>query len=89
MLTVQETQSIHDPMNRQKFEFITYIYFKLSVKYQFSPGFPDILIKSDITDFGIVKTPNFQLNFMVIRVQRHTNISKQTALLDGVDVGPA
>ena len=24
---------------------------------------------------------------MVIRVQRHTNVSKQTTLLDGVDVG--
>ena len=26
---------------------------------------------------------------MVIRVRRHANISKQTTLLDGVDVGPS
>ena len=26
---------------------------------------------------------------MVIRVQRHTNVSKQTMLLNGVDVGPS
>ena len=28
------------------------------------------------------------INVMVIRVQRHTNVRKQTALLEGVDVGP-
>ena len=28
------------------------------------------------------------LNDMVICVQRHTNVSKQTMLLDGIDVGP-
>ena len=27
------------------------------------------------------------LNVMVIRVQCHTNVSKQTTILDGVDVG--
>ena len=26
---------------------------------------------------------------MVIRIQRHANVSKQTTLLDGVDVGPS
>ena len=26
---------------------------------------------------------------MAIRVQRHANVSKQTSLLDGVDVGPS
>ena len=26
---------------------------------------------------------------MVIRVQRHENVSKQTKLLDGIDVGPS
>ena len=31
--------------------------------------------------------PNFRI-FMAIRVQLHTNISKQTTLLDGVDVCP-
>ena len=33
-LTLQETRSIHDSMNIQKIEFITYIY--ISAKYQFS-----------------------------------------------------
>ena len=28
------------------------------------------------------------LNDMVICVQRHTKVSKQTMLLDGIDVGP-
>ena len=28
------------------------------------------------------------LNVMVIRVQRHANISKQATLLDGLDVSP-
>ena len=28
-LTLQETQSIHDPMNRPKIEFIAYIYMLL------------------------------------------------------------
>ena len=28
------------------------------------------------------------LNVMVICVQRHTNVSKQTMLLDGIDVDP-
>ena len=28
------------------------------------------------------------LNDMVIYVQRHTKVSKQTMLLDGIDVGP-
>ena len=30
----------------------------------------------------------FALNVMVIRVQRHTNVSKQATLLDGLDVSP-
>ena len=49
MLTLQETQSIHDSINLPKIEFITYIYilYELSsINFQFSPnlaGFPDIL----------------------------------------------
>ena len=48
-LTLQENRSIHDSMNIQKIEFITYInilYFQSSINFQFSPnlvGFPDIL----------------------------------------------
>ena len=48
-LTLQETQSIHDSMNFQKIEFITYIYilyYQSCLDFQFSPnltGFPDIL----------------------------------------------
>ena len=48
MLTLQETQSIHDSMNFPKIEFITYIYilyYQSSINFQFSPnsaGFPDI-----------------------------------------------
>ena len=49
LLTLQETQSIHDSMNIPKIEFITYIYilyYHSSINFQFSPsfaGFPDIL----------------------------------------------
>ena len=48
-LTLQETRSIHDSMNIQKIEFITYIYiwyYQSSINFQFSPnlaGFPNIL----------------------------------------------
>ena len=48
-LTLQETRSIHDSMNIQKIEFITYIYilyYQSSINFQFPPnlaGFPDIL----------------------------------------------
>ena len=46
-LTLLETWSIHDSMNIQKIEFITYIYkIYLYDNFQFSPnlaGFPDIL----------------------------------------------
>ena len=49
MLTLQETQSIHDSMNIPKIECITYIYilyYQSCINFQFSPnlaGFPDIL----------------------------------------------
>ena len=48
-LTLQETRSVHDSMNRPKIEFITYIYilyYQSSLNFQFSPYlavFPDIL----------------------------------------------
>ena len=50
MLTLQETQSIHDSMNLTKIEFIAYIYilyYQSSINFQFSPnlaGFPDIVL---------------------------------------------
>ena len=49
MLTLQETQNIHDSMNIPKIECITYIYilyYQSCINFQFSPnlaGFPDIL----------------------------------------------
>ena len=49
MLTLQETRSIHESMNRPKIEFISYIYilyYQSSINFQFSPNlaaFPDIL----------------------------------------------
>ena len=48
-LSLQETRSIHDSMNIQKIEFITYIYilyYQSSNNFQFShnlAGFPGIL----------------------------------------------
>ena len=48
-LTLQETPSIHDPMNLPNIEFITYIYilyYQSSINFHFSPnfaGFPNIL----------------------------------------------
>ena len=48
-LKMQETRSIHDSMNLQKHEFITYInilYYQSSIYFQLSPnlaGFSDIL----------------------------------------------
>ena len=50
-LTLQDTRSIYDSMNRPKVEFITYIYiicYQKSISFQFSPnlaGFPGILIR--------------------------------------------
>ena len=94
-LTLQETRSIHDSRNKPKIEFITYIfilYYLSSINFLFSPnlaGFPDTLNKADITE--VSEEPKRQisvLNIMGIRVKRHTNVSKQTTLLDGVDVGP-
>ena len=62
-----------------------------SIKYQFSPtlaGYLDILnLIRHNGGFGIAKTPNFALNVMAIRDQRHANVSKQTSLLGGLDVG--
>ena len=48
-LTLQETRSFHDSMNRPKIEFVTYIYilyYQSSIHFQFLPnlaGFPYIL----------------------------------------------
>ena len=45
LLTVQETRSIHDSMNRPKMEFITYIYilyYQSSIKFQ-DPPYSDCL----------------------------------------------
>ena len=78
-------------MNRPKIEFITYIYilyYQSSINFQISPnlaGFPDILHSRC---FGTAKCQISALNVMVICVQLHTNVSKQTTLLDGVDIGP-
>ena len=46
MLTLRETRSIHDSMNIQKIEFITYIYilyYQSSISFQFSPNLADYL----------------------------------------------
>ena len=91
-LTLQETRYVHDSMNRPKIEFITYIYilyYQSSINFQISPnlaGFPDILHNGG---FGTAKCQVSALNVMVICVQLHTNVSKQTTLLDGVNVGPS
>ena len=51
-------------------------------------GFPDILIKSDITEVSEwPKHPISALNNMAIHVQRHAKVSKQTTILNGVDIG--
>ena len=66
-LTLQETWSIHDPMNILKIEFITDIYifnYRSSINFQFSPnlaGFPDILNKiRPNVGFGIAETLIFR-----------------------------
>ena len=89
--TLQETRYVHDSMNRPKIEFITYIYilyYQSSINFQISPnlaGFPNILHNGG---FETAKCEISELNVMMICVQLHTNVSKQTTLLDGVDVGP-
>ena len=94
-LTLHETQSVHDLMNRQKIEFITYIYILYclsSINFQLSynlAGFLDILNYTRQTEGW--EQPKRQIpafNVMKIRARRQTNASKQTTLLDGVDVGP-
>ena len=82
-------------MNRPKMEFITYIYilfYQSSINFQISPnlaGFRDILnqIRHNV-GFGTAKCQIPTLNVMVIHVQLNTDVSKETTLLDGVDVGP-
>ena len=64
-LTLHETRSVHDLMNRQKIEFITYIYFLYclsSINFQLSnnlAGFLDILNYTRHNGgLGTAKTPN-------------------------------
>ena len=92
-LTLKDDQSIHGSMNLPKIEFIAYIYILLPIKFHFFfitwLVFQIFYIKSDIT-YGL-EQPKRQisaLNVMAIRVQRHTNASKQATLLDGLDVSP-
>ena len=62
-------------MNLPKSEFIAHIYilyYQSSINFPFSPNLAGIP----------------ELNVMVIRVQRHANISKQATLLGGLDVSP-
>ena len=92
MLTLQETHSVHDLMNRQQSNLLLYLDFILSVKHQFSynfAGFLDILNYTRHNGgFGTAKSPNPVFNVMTIRARRQSKFSKQTTLLDGVDVGP-
>ena len=94
-LTLHETLSVHDLMNRQKIEFITYIYILYclsSINFQLSynlAGFLDILnYTRHNRGFGTAKRQIPAFNVMTIRARLQTNASKQTTLLDGVDVGP-
>ena len=73
-------------MNRPKIKFITYIYI---LYYQFNFHLTWLFfwifgIKADITEERQISA----LNVKAIRDQRHANVSKQTTLLHGVDVGP-
>ena len=92
-LTLPETRCVHDSMNRPKKNllliFTVYIISQVSiVNFHLSClVFRIILIKSDITE--VSEWPKRQISVlyaMTIRDQRHTNVSKQTTLLDGVDV---
>ena len=91
MLTLKESQSVHNSMNRPKLNVILIFTFYIIVKYQFSPnlaGFLDIL--NEIRHSGglrITKSQISALNVMATHEQRQGNFIKQT-LWDGIDFGP-
>ena len=94
-LTLHETRSVHDLMNRQKIEFITYIYISYrlsSINFQLSynlAGFLDILNHTRHNgELGTAKRQIHAFNVMTIRAQRQAKASKQAMLLDSVDVSP-
>ena len=96
MLTLQETQSVHDLMNRQKSNllliFIFYIVCQVSV-FNFHITWLVFLILLISLDIGEgreqQKHPIPTFNVMMIHTGHQTSVSKQITLLDGVDLGPS
>ena len=94
-LMQSKTRSVHDLMNRQKLNlflvFIFHIVCQVSI-FNFHITwlvFWIFLIILDIREGQQQPTrPIPAFNVMAIRARRQTNVSKQTPLLDGVDVGP-
>ena len=94
-LTLQDTRSIHNSMNLLKLNLLLiFTFYKISQVSIFNFHlawlfFQIFWIKSDITQcLEQAKRQISALNVMAIRVQRHTNVSKQETLLEGLDVSP-
>ena len=94
-LTLQETRSVHDLMNRKQSNllliFVFYIVCQVSsINFYITwLVFWIFSIILDITEgWEQPKRHIPAFNAMTIRARRQTNVSKQTTLLDGVDVVP-
>ena len=91
--TLQETRSVHDLMSRQKsiLLLIFYIVCQVSI-FNVHITWLVIWIISIILDITEGwEQPKRQIpvfDAITLSVRRPTNVSKQTTLLDGVDVGP-
>ena len=83
--------SVHE-MNRQKSNllliFIFYIVCQVSIFIQVGWFSGYLNYTRHNGGLGTAKTPIPAFNVITIGNRRQTNISKQTTLLDGVDVGP-